>query len=249
MKQTRILMDMPVTVEIAESSVTPEPFDTVYDYFTYIDNTFSPFKKDSELTAINEKRIPRDAWSRDMKTIFNLAEETKKQSGGYFDIRHNGTYDPCGIVKGWAIYRAAGLLKGMGFRNYYIEAGGDIQTSGVNENGKPWRIGIRNPFRTAGIIKVLAVSDLGIATSGTYERGKHIYNPMEGNDSAEEIVSLTVIGPDIYEADRFATAAFAMGKPGIRFIGGLKRFEGYMIDRNGMATYTSGFMKYCMENG
>ena len=50
-----------------------------------------------------------------------------------------------------------------------------------------------------------------------------------------------MIGPNIYEADRFATAAFAMGRDGILFIEELQGFEGYMIDRNGMATLTSGF--------
>ena len=53
--------------------------------------------------------------------------------------------------------------------------------------------------------------------------------------------SLTVIGPNVYEADRFATAAFAMGREGLRFIEEQPGLEGYMIDRSGMASYTSGF--------
>jgi thiamine biosynthesis lipoprotein len=61
---------------------------------------------------------------------------------------------------------------------------------------------------------------------------------------AEEIVSLTVIGPNIYEADRFATAAFAMGEKGILFIEDLAGFEGYMINHEGLATFTSGFKEY-----
>ena len=59
-----------------------------------------------------------------------------------------------------------------------------------------------------------------------------------------DVVSLSVIGPNIYEADRFATAAFAMGQEGIRFIERLEGFEGYMIDRHGQATFTSGFTRY-----
>ncbi len=57
-------------------------------------------------------------------------------------------------------------------------------------------------------------------------------------------MSLTVIGPNIYDADRFATAAFAMGRDGIYFIENLEGFEGYMIDKNGMATFTTGFEGY-----
>ena len=65
-----------------------------------------------------------------------------------------------------------------------------------------------------------------------------------------DIVSLSVIGPNIYEADRFATAAFAMGRKGIEFIenlnvdSGPRMFEGYMIDSKGIATMTSDFDKY-----
>jgi thiamine biosynthesis lipoprotein len=57
-------------------------------------------------------------------------------------------------------------------------------------------------------------------------------------------VSITVIGPDVLEADRFATAAFAMGKGGIAFIENLPGFEGYAIDAQGIATMTSGFGAY-----
>jgi thiamine biosynthesis lipoprotein len=50
-----------------------------------------------------------------------------------------------------------------------------------------------------------------------------------------------VIGPNVYDADRFATAAFAMGRNGIEFIEKLAGFEGYLIDQERQATYTSGF--------
>ncbi len=63
-----------------------------------------------------------------------------------------------------------------------------------------------------------------------------------------DIISLTVIGPNILESDVYATAAFAMGKEGIRFIGNLKGFEGYMIDKTGLATYTGGFEKYVLSS-
>ena len=50
-----------------------------------------------------------------------------------------------------------------------------------------------------------------------------------------------MIAADIYDADRFATAAFAMGRDGINFIEATPGLEGYAIDRNGIATMTSGF--------
>jgi len=84
----------------------------------------------------------------------------------------------------------------------------------------------------------------GIATSGSYLRGQHIYNPHTPQEKLLEIVSLTVIGENVLEADRFATAAFAMGRDGINFIEQLPGFEGYAIDKNGLATMTSNFELY-----
>jgi len=179
--------------------------------------------------------------SDDMNLIFELAEQTRRETNGYFDIHYHGKIDPSGIVKGWAIYQAAHLLKRRGFEHFYVEAGGDIQTFGTNPDGRQWRIGIRNPFNPAEIVKLIYVGDCGVATSGTYIRGQHIYNPKSGVPLASEVVSLTVIGPDVYEADRFATAAFAMGRDGISFIASLPGFEGYQIDQTGRATFTHGF--------
>jgi FAD:protein FMN transferase len=164
---------------------------------------------------------------------------------GFFDIKTpGGKYDPSGLVKGWAILNAAKIIRKYDFSDFYVEAGGDIQTNGKNEKGMPWRVGIKNPFNKEEIIKVLSVSGQGVATSGIYERGEHIYNPKTGQNMTKDIVSLTVVGPDVYEADRFATAAFAMGADGINFIEELKGFEGYMIDDKGVGTMTSGFEKY-----
>ena len=132
-----------------------------------------------------------------------------------------------------------------GARDFFIDAGGDIQSSGRNAAGKEWSVGIRNPFNAAEIIKVVYPRGRGIATSGTYVRGQHIYDPHAPGRPIVDIVSLTVIGPDVLEADRFATAAFAMGKDGIVFIEQTPGLEGYVVDSNGRATLTSGFEAYC----
>jgi thiamine biosynthesis lipoprotein len=180
--------------------------------------------------------------------VFALAEQTRQETSGYFDIERGGCYDPSGLVKGWAIFHAAEILSAEGFENFYVDAGGDIQAMGHNSRGQDWRVGIRSPFNSTEIVKVLAVSNRGVATSGTYVRGQHIYRPQSEAPLETEIVSLTVVGPDIYEADRFATAAFAMGAAGIEFIEGLEGFEGYMIDRQGQATLTSGLGRYVVHD-
>ena len=233
---------MHVTVEIIDS-VSSSVFDEIYNYFSYIDTTFSTFKITSKITKINEGKLDKQRYSKDIKTILALCEQTKQETDGFFDIKRNGKLDPSGLVKGWAINNAATMLKQKGLTNYYVDAGGDIQVSGHNDKGNPWTVGIRNPFNIKEVVKVLRIVSKGVATSGTYERGNHVYNP-KNHKPVTNIVSLTVIGPNVYEADRFATAAFAMGPDGIAFIDRLENFEGYMINNKGMATYTRGFEKF-----
>lgn len=244
MKDTRILMGMPVTVEIVDAAATAHDLERVYGYFTYIDDKFSTYKADSEISQINRRELALEHASEDMRTVFALAELTRQETGGYFDIARNGFYDPSGLVKGWAIWNAAKTLQQDGFRNFYVDAGGDVQVAGKNSAGQEWRVGIRNPFQIEEIVKVLSLTNCGIATSGTYIRGDHIYNPYSEDALATDVVSLTVIGPNVYEADRFATAAFAMGREGIVFVEELPGFEGYMIDARRNATFTSGWQRY-----
>lgn len=245
MKQTRPLMGMPISVEIADSDATEAVFDEVYAYLAHIDETFSPYKATSELSAINRDKPPRDTWSPEMQMVFLLAEETKQATNGYFDIqRPDGRYDPSGIVKGWAVWNAAKLIEKRGFGNFYVDAGGDIQPQGRNAEGQSWSVGIRDPWEEGKIVKTIYVTHEGVATSGTYIRGEHIYNPRAAGAPANEIVSLTVIGPNVYEADRFATAAFAMGLRAIDFIESLQGFEGYMIGKDRIGTMTANFARY-----
>lgn len=246
MKQTRLLMGMPITVEIVDPTATQDDLEQVFAYFVAVDDTFSTYKESSEISRINRSLLAPEQYSEDMRTILALSEETRDATQGYFDIRRNGIYDLSGIVKSWAIQNAAQLLRGQGFRHFYIDAGGDIQVAGYNK-GNPWRIGIRNPFNRSENVKVLVLTGRGFATSGTAIRRQHIYDPYRPNAPILDIVSLTAVGPNIYEADRFATAAFAMGREGIRFIANLADFEGYMIDAQVRATFTAGFERYVLR--
>ncbi len=243
-KRIAITMGMPVTVVIdgKENAKTRNDIEKVFDYFRSIDAKYSPFKDTSEVAKLNRGEKVSD----EMQEILRLAQDLHEQTGGYFDIRtpvgvkdHDGKIDPSGIVKGWAIAQAAKILKDLGYTRFYVDAGGDAEIV-----GRAWKWGIRNPFNVSEIVKVLKLSNCGIATSGTYERGQHIYDPVGGKNEITDIVSMTVIGPNVFEADKFSTPAFAMGKRGIEFIERQKGLEGYMIDRNRIATMTTGFGKY-----
>ena len=245
MRETRAIMGMPISLTVLDEAVRQQDLDAVFAEFTAADAQFSPFKTDSEVSRFNRGEITKREFTPRMREIIALCEKTKRETNGYFDIaRPDGTIDPCGMVKGWAIKNAVRQLADLEYSNFCVAAGGDIQCHGVNDEGREWTVGIRNPFLSDDIVKVLRPRGYGVATSGNYIRGDHVYNPHTGRYGSDNVVSLTVVGPDILEADRYATAAFAMGREGICFIERIPGLEAYEIDSYGMARMTSGLKAY-----
>jgi len=260
MRQTQLVMGMPITAVLPKAQPTAFKDDSVapgtrsaelldadaaelFAFFRRVDERFSPFKKESEVSRIGRGEITPDDASEEMRLVLRLCEETRELTNGYFDPWYEGVFDPSGLVKGWAVREGRRLLEARGLRDFSIEAGGDIEVRGRPSRESGWRIGIRDPFDPSRIVKIVALENRGIATSGLYYRGAHIYDPVH-RKAADRIASLTVIAPDVFEADRIATPAFAMGKEGILFISSLPGFEGYLVDKEGTATYTEGFARY-----
>jgi thiamine biosynthesis lipoprotein len=243
-RQTWLQMGMPITVCIQDDHGGPADIAAVYALFDAIDRRFSPYRADSEVSRLNAGVLCRDEVSAELASILARCAQTKAETGGYFDPERDGRLDPSGLVKGWAIERASDLLASRGLGNYVVDAGGDVRAVGRNGAGQPWRVGIRNPFNRDEIIKVLEVEDGGVATSGTAVRGSHIYNPWQPGPLAGDIVSLTVVGPTIYDADRFATAAFAMGRGSVAFIAERPGLDAYAVTADRRAFHTEGFARY-----
>ena len=124
------------------------------------------------------------------------------------------------LAKGLAIDLAARELSP--FRNFVVDAGGDLYLAGCNAAGAPWSVGIRHPRIDREAIERLTVSDAAVCTSGDYERvsadGGHILDPSSGSP-ASRTASATVIAPTAMLADALATAAFVLDPAdGIRLL-------------------------------
>lgn len=120
MNETRLLMGMPITVEVADSAVTQTTLDAVFANFLSVDETFSTYKDTSEVAKLNRGELSPHQLSRELRTILALSEQTKRETHGYFNIWRDGRCDPSGLVKGWAIRNASHLLAHAGWRDYYI---------------------------------------------------------------------------------------------------------------------------------
>ena len=242
MRETRLIMGMPVTLVVLDVTARQDHLDTVFEGFVAVDNRFSPYKEDSEICRINRGEVRWQTKAPGCAKCWRFAKKPGER--GYFNIaRPDGFLDPCGMVKGWAILNAARRFREMGFENYYVDAGGDIQAGGKNEGAKTgaWVSAIPSIRPRSS-----RFSRPGAAASPPRAiifavRTSIIRIPGSGSD---DIVSLTVIGPDVLEADRYATAAFAMGREGIYFIERMAGLEGYEIDATGMARMTAGLGRY-----
>ena len=246
--RVRDAMGMPVTVHVVDASAEESWLDAVYADFVTLDEMFSPFRPDSAVSRINRGELEEADTGPLFRQAIDLCRLYQKATGGYFSAWIRGTFDPSGLVKGWAIDRAATILAAKGCRNFYIDAGGDVQARGRNGDGSPWRIGIRHPVERDKVARVVIAEDLAVATSGTYEKGDHILNPNTGMPAAD-LLSLTVVGPDILSADVYATAALAMGESGLDFIDGISGYEGFAINRSLTASWTAGFDRHCAAVG
>ena len=207
-------MGMPVSVDIPNCS-DEAIFQAVFAELEAIDEQFSPFKTDSELSRFRRGELAAENVSIGMKDVMKGCLEAETYTDGYFSARYGKQFDPTGYVKGWAIDQAARLIADAGYRTYCLSLGGDITAK--SDGDKTWRIGIQNPTDRHSIIGRLAGKNFAVATSGNYERGDHVIDPKSGRP-AKRLLSLTVAGPEVIRADVLATAAYAMGPPGIDFI-------------------------------
>lgn len=131
-------------------------------------------------------------------------------------LRRPLTLDLGAVAKGLAVDAAARELQP--FRNFAIDAGGDIYFGGCNRQGEPWRAGVRHPRLRDELVDRFNVSDRAVCTSGDYERGAHILDPRDGA-TAQAVASATVVAPSAMLADALATAAFVLGpEPGIALL-------------------------------
>jgi thiamine biosynthesis lipoprotein len=238
------VMGMPVTAYVVDDTANRETLGAVFNDFTLLDRTFSPYVVDSAVSRINRGELRLEEAGPLVNQAVDLCGHYERATEGYFSAWINGRFDPSGLIKGWAIDRACSILDRNGFRDYFVDAGGDVQTHGRNAKGSPWRIGIRHPIERDKVARVVLASGLAVATSGTYEKGQHILDPRSGKP-ANAWLSFTVVGPDILQADVYATACFAMGIAGLDFVARVDGYHAYAIDHQLRATYTAGFERLC----
>ncbi|MDR6980029.1 thiamine biosynthesis lipoprotein [Streptomyces sp. 3330] len=236
MHRVEHVMGFPVSLRVDDPVVPDGTGDAVFAWLREVDARFSPYKADSEVSRYGRGELPADELSADLVEVLDICERYRVATGGAFDVRLPGRpLDPCAVVKGWSVQRAAALLTGAGLSRFCLNAGGDVVVS-----GGPWRVGVRHPEIADRLCAVLELTDGAVATSARYERGDHILDGRTGRP-ATGLDSLTVVAPTLTEADTVATAAYAMGAEGVEWAAAREGCEVYAVLPGGRVLRTAGF--------
>ncbi|WP_246468828.1 FAD:protein FMN transferase [Arthrobacter ipis] len=229
--------------------------------FTELDSIFSLYRPDSEASRLVRGELALPEASEEMRARYEEAAEWRLLTEGSFTPeRPDGALDLSGIVKGHAIREAGMSLLALGMANWCLNAGGDVLVSGSPNPGTdvPWRAGIVDPADRRTLLAgfplggaALGLPRLGektadggtraaLATSGSAERGDHIWGVTAG---AAEFRQVSVAAADVVTADVLATAIMAGGVPMLNRATAMWDIEALAVRTHGELLATGGFRR------
>ncbi|WP_456434315.1 FAD:protein FMN transferase [Thermosulfuriphilus sp.] len=185
----------------------------------------------------SQGREPSEGEIKELLDLVGVEKLHLDPSGIYFS-RPGMAITLDGLAKGYIVDAMVSELKARGVRHGLVNAGGDIRAFGGREEGRPWRIAIRDPKAKDRILADFGLADGACATSGDYEIYfdqerffYHIVDPRSGY-SPRFLSSATVLADSAVAADAFSTALMVLGPAGIDLLKSL-RLRAYLLDREG----------------
>ena len=211
-------------------------------WLRWVDDVFSTWKPESPVSRLRRGEIGLGDAPPEVAEVLELCRRARVASDGWFDPwAMPGGVDPTGLVKGWAAARALAEFERAGAPAAMINAGGDIAVYGRPAPGQPWRIGIQHPLAADRILLTVDLEGAGaVATSGSYERGAHLVDPLRGGPTTA-LLSATVIGHDLGFADALSTGLYASGGELLEHISRLAGYHGFIVDGRGRVHASRGF--------
>jgi thiamine biosynthesis lipoprotein len=244
------IMGLPVSVHVRgadpSGSVVSQRVASLFADLRRADEVFSPYLGESDLSRWERGELALADADPLLAHVFELCEEARERTAGWFDPRRlpdpvTGAprYDPSGLVKGWAVQRAAERLRDLAGYGWCVNAGGDVVLHAPDDQ-PAWRIGVEDPADPRGIVRTVERRDGGVATSGSAHRGAHIIDPHTGRP-ATGVRSVTVVGPDLMWADVYATAAAAWGPWALDWLEALAGYAALVISASGRQQATGNW--------
>ena len=205
-----------------------------------VDQVFSTYRPDSFVSRLGRGEIALEDCPPEVAEVVELGAAAERESGGAFSIRLPGpdgipVLDPSGVVKGWAVERAAEPLRALPGTDFCLSAGGDMTCRTLDAASPPWRIGIEDPADPSRVLAVVPVFTGAVATSGTAHRGEHLVDARTGR-APTGVASVTVVAASLTGADIDATAAYALGQDAARWLETRPGRSGLVVWADGTTT-------------
>ncbi|MFF0342564.1 FAD:protein FMN transferase [Kribbella sp. NPDC004875] len=211
------VMGMPISLALrgrhTDDEAAVRAWAAALDILRTADRVFSTYRPDSCISRLNRGELTVADCPPEVAEVLALGERARIESDGAFDVRRSAVLDPSGVVKGWAVERAAQPLDELVATDYCVSAGGDMTCRVSTPDGPAWRVGIEDPFDPQQVAAVVPIRNGAIATSGLYRRGAHLTDARTGT-TPTALASVTVLHHSLTQADMDATAAFALGPDG-----------------------------------
>jgi len=199
----------------AAEAALAEATGVVERLFVELDARFSLYRPGSEASRVARGELSLRAASQEYRDRYAEAVEWRLLTEGAFTPeRPDGVPDLSGLVKGCAIKEAGAVLHPLGLGDWCLNAGGDVLVAGSPISGSraSWQAGIVDPQDRSTLIAAFPLgggtSFGALATSGSAERGDHIWTRGSG---PSEFRQVTVAAADIVTADVLATSVVAGG--------------------------------------
>ena len=241
---TAVTFDVRLEYESARSRArATRAIDECVTWLHWVDETFTTYDEGSFVSRLGRGELDVDQCPSDVARVVDACRAFRDQTSGWFDpwAGPAGGFDPSGLVKGWATQGASERLSDAGFDRHCVNAGGDVVARGAPAGKDGWGVGVAHPLVAGTLCAVLNVRDEAVASSGSAERGLHVWRPID-HEPARDLASVTVVHVDLTSADVFATAAFAMGELAPAWLES-QVLNAYAVDAGGHEWCTPGFAR------
>ncbi|WP_214110907.1 FAD:protein FMN transferase [Acrocarpospora catenulata] len=253
--RVEMVLSTPVGIDIRTALPQRELrplLDDAFSWLRWVDDTFDAGREDSQINRLARDEITLAECAPEVAEVLQRRSELRAVIGR--------EPSPARYVKGWAVERVSRALAAAGAVDHCVSAGGDIRVRGSARPGTPWKIGVRDPVRSAkerlrglrdlhsdAIRTVLFAHDLAVATSDGQAPGQ----------LSTGIASVTVVGPDLADASAYAEALYAMGPARARHTARIialpkdtqaTPYDVLIVTTDGQAVTTPGFLAYAPES-
>lgn len=232
------VMGMPVSLALRGRHTTDAPARAAWAEALAVlreaDRVFSTYRPDSVVSRLGRGELDERDCPPEVHEVLAIAEATRRDSDGAFDVRRDGRLDPSGVVKGWAVERAAAPLRALPDTDFCLSAGGDLTCRTLRPDDAPWRVGVEDPRDPRRLVALVPVRTGAVATSGAAHRGAHVVDARTGLPPTG-LGSVTVVAPSLTDADVDATAAYALGPDAARWLAARGR-TGLVVGDDGVTT-------------